>query len=314
MWRKYQKEWGLTLSDTQLVLVLAPIVAGVAMILGWLALRMVGVGTPAAIKAMNRALHAHGYIEDMGWFARLEQRFSVVRQLTQLLDMERLLAIADVPDTAMGYLGKTIGLGLGVLGGGLLLDGMGFIVQGSWFVSPVLVLVVAGVLMGLRIEKVRRTAAQRGVVLDRSIRAILPLMAAALSVPGNSTAGTLRSLAACIDHPELMRLLNNDRWRRVLPDIPLRASDMEVFEAIGQAYGSRLFDRLAKTLGNRDTSGVNEGKAISQVTKVSFEEELDDINEIVAKAPTRAMIVVAGLVMLLVSIILIPMLGSFAQL
>ena len=313
-WLKLQTGWGPALFNIGVFIWLGPLMGGLAVICAWVGLRMAGIGTPAAIRAMNRALHAHGYVDDSTMLGRLGKRVPVIDSLVNGLNLERHLAIADIPQTAAAYLGRSIGVSLGVLGVGVFLDGLGFVVQGAWFVSPVLPLLLAVVLFVLRIQRVRGAAARKGACLDRCIRAIMPVMAAAMSVPGHTTSGAMRSLSSAVDHPDLGDLLLDDHWRRTLPDIPARASDRVIYAAIGSAYNSRLFSKLANILSNVDASGVNAGSAISQGTRVAFEEEIREINTIAAKAPMRSMLVMAGLVMLLMSLILVPMIGSFSAL
>lgn len=288
---------------------LGPLVVVLAMILAWIGLRMTGFGVPEGIRAFDRALFAHGYIEKQGWLARMEERSPRLRGFIQRSNIEHDLAVVGSPDSPIRFAARSVAYALVALGGFTFLDGLGFFSQGGWIFPPVLALIAAIVVGIFPFIRLRRQARQKGRDIDHSLQAILPIMAAILSVPGVQTNAAINILSMCVDHNHLVDVLHNDRWHEVIPHVPVHSASHIIHQEIGQAYGSKIFVRLGKAIQDVRNTGGNEGEAIAHMAKVSYEEAIQDIEEIVSRAPTKAMIAIAGILLLLISLILVPMFG-----
>lgn len=282
-----------------------PVVAGLVVLGGFFVLRNAGLGTPAAIKALEKAMYAHGYVESSSWLERLEKRSGLISRFIKSLDLGRNLNILGMDETPATYLGKTISLGVGIMGAGLAVDALGFIGQGTWYFPPLLMFLIGIVIIVLRVSGVRSRAAKLGKALDREISATLPILSAIMSAHGIPHMTALEMLANTLDKPDLAFVLSNERWRRVIDDLPQAPGQDEIYMAIGKAYNSKMLVRLGQAMGKLQY-GANASELMTQMAQLSFKEEITEIQAKVAKGPTYSMIGTAVIVMLIMAIILIP--------
>lgn len=268
-----------------------------------------GYMTPADVRAWRRLAALRGYAPDRTRLERAADRSRTVRRLRRELDLRRLLAMADRPETETGFLGRTIVLALLAFTAVLVIDASSRLRGGDFVLPPVLAVLAAVAVVLQRFSALRSAASARRDNADRALGDMMMLVAVMTDGRGLQLEDAVRILARCTTTPDLRTLVDGG-WRRLVPVRP--RSTAELYTAIGHEFRVPQFTLVANALTTTNV-GVGERDTYTRVARAVYQQRLVAARVQAARARILVTLPVAGMLLPLLLLLGAPTLQSITS-
>lgn len=254
--------------------------------LGWL-----GVLTPADLRAWRRRSELRGYGAPRSHLERVAGRVSAVRQVQEELDLERMLACAQRPETPAGFVAQTgvvafLSMAVTLVAVLVLhLDGSGI------DLPPVLVVLVPWLAMLVRFAALRSAARRARQTAGRTLGDMMMLVAVLTDGRGLQLQDAVRILARCAASPELSVLVEGG-WSRLSRERQL--STVERYREVADRYDIPEFATVADALETTNV-GIAERETYLRVAQSVYAARLAEARQRAARARILVTLPIAGM-------------------
>ena len=267
------------------VLLLPALIVGAAVLLV-LMLWRAGALTSPPVAAWNRVGRNHGLLDDRPLTERLGERAPLVRRFDDAANIPKLLAIAGRPESATGWVLRTLALSLLVTLGGFVLELLSLATTGG-LAFPLFYCVAAGIVaFAIGYLLLRIAAQRRQMALHSGLAGALTELAILTYNHQMSIDQALDLLARSQVDGTLWGLMRDEGWRRlVVLDasrlVPFReqpfTSVAALYEKIGQAYGVPMFSLLGSTMRRIDDKGLAPRSVLTNLARAVGANSLADM-------------------------------------
>ena len=267
------------------------------------------VFTSADVRAWRRLAAMRGYSTARSPFEKAVRNAKIVKRLQEELHLGRLLAIAAVPETPIGFLGHLAFVSFSVLVGALIGDILFRMWQGDWFlgVGPGICLAAGAIWFLIGIARLRRLARHRQTKADASLGDSLMLVGIMTDGRGLQMEDAVKILSRCVDDDSLETIVDNHGYRRLVQG--QFASTIDLYSAIGDAYELPMFGQVADAAANTQI-GIAERDMYTRLAKSVYAHRLAEARERAARAKTLVSIPVAGMLIPLLILLGAPLIAS----
>ena len=281
--------------------------AVVAVVVAWAAvLGRLGYLTSPDVRAWLRLAALRGYARPQTRLERAAESSAAVRRLRDELDVSRLLAEADRPETEASFLGRTAFLALFALAAALLVDTTLRVGSGDFVVPPwSAVLLALGVAL-LRFAGLRAAARRRRERADRALGDMMMMVAIITDGRGLQLDDAVRVLARCASTPDLHTLVDGG-WRRLITTRPRTTSDL--YRTISEQFNTPTFALVADALTTTNV-GVAERLTYTRVAQAVYQQRLAEARVRAARARILVTLPVAGMLIPLLLLLGAPTFDS----
>lgn len=289
---------------------LLPTAAGViGVVLLWaFGLGRLGLLTPADLRAWRRLAALRGYGTPRTRRERAAARVSGLRQVQEELDLERMLAVAQRPETPAGFVART-GLVAFLAAVTVLLAAAVLRVDGSGVeVPPPLIVLVPVVAVLVRFALLRSAARRARDAAGRTLGDMMMLVAVLTDGRGLQLEDAVRILAGCARTPELAVLVDGG-WRRLIGD--RRLSTLETYRLVAERYGIAAFATVTDALATTNI-GIAERDTYTRVAQAVYAQRLAEARQGAARARILVTLPVAGMLIPLLLLLGAPAFASIS--
>ncbi len=187
----------------------------IALVAAWaFALGRLGYLTPSDVRAWRRLAALRGYAGPQTRLERAATRSPAIARLRKELDLRRLLAIADRPESDAAFLGRTAFLALLTFTAVFAVD-VGARVGGlDVAIAPAEAVLIAAVVVLLRFTALRTAARRRQENAGRALGDMMMLVAIMTDGRGLQVEDSVRILSRCATTGDLQ---NSRPWRVAPP-------------------------------------------------------------------------------------------------
>ncbi|MGH7722838.1 MAG: hypothetical protein ACRENL_08425 [Candidatus Dormibacteria bacterium] len=250
-----------------------------------------GLLTGADVRAWRRLAALRGYSRAPTRLERAAGRSPLLRRLRDELDLRRLLAVADRPETDTAFLARTVLLALVTLAGALVVDTTARLGSGDYLVPPWLAALLAAGVVLLRFAALRAAARRRRDNADRALGDMMMLVAIMTDGRGLQVEDAVRILSRCARTSDLRSLVEGG-WRRLITAPPRSTADL--YGSIGVEFRMAQFSMVADALVTTNV-GVAERDTYTQVAKAVYQQRLTEARMRAARARILVTLPVAGM-------------------
>lgn len=280
------------------------IAAAVAALALWAAgIVRLGVLMPEDVRAWRRIATLRGYALPETRFERAARGSQWLQRAQHELDLERQLARACRPDTPLGFVGKTAALALLVFALCLLLDAVARAVTGAWPAPPWLAPALGALIVPMSVVELRATARRTGAGVRATLGDMLMQIAVITDTRGLQLHDAVRMLSRCARDPSLVRLLDEEGYRRLAPG--RYRSTVELYRAIAAAYDIDVLGQLADALATTNV-GVPEREAFTRLALAVYAQRLSEARMRAARAKVTVTLPVAAMLVPLLLLVAAP--------
>lgn len=264
----------------------------IALVAAWaFALGRLGYLTPSDVRAWRRLAALRGYAGPQTRLERAATRSPAIARLRKELDLRRLLAIADRPESDAAFLGRTAFLALLTFTAVFAVD-VGARVGGlDVAIAPAEAVLIAAVVVLLRFTALRTAARRRQENAGRALGDMMMLVAIMTDGRGLQVEDSVRILSRCATTGDLQTLVHGG-WRRLLPTTP--RSTVDLYRQIGEEFRIDAFTQVAEALTTTHV-GIAERDTYTRVARAVYQQQLADAQVRAARARILVTLPVAGM-------------------
>ncbi len=268
------------------------------------------VFTPDDVRAYRRLAALRGYANPRTRTERVIGQVPAVARLQRTLDVDQLLAVAGRTQSALGFLGRSLALSLGVFAATLLLDVSGREAFGDWPLSPWLPPLLGVLTLLAAISHLRRSARRTRESIERTLGDMLMSIAVLTDSRGLQLNDAVRVLSRCASEGALEQLIDRGGWRRLITAAP--SSTQHLYRQIAAAYGLPLFNRVADADAASHV-GVPEREVYTRLAESVYRERLAAARARAARAKVLVTLSVAAMLLPLLLLLGAPALHAISS-
>lgn len=269
-------------------------------------LAKLGVFTPPEVRAWQRIAALRGFAQPAGRFERAAERSRVLQQLRDELNLSRLLAEADRPETETGFISRSAFQALVGVTIVVVVDAS-LRLQGGDFPVPLwcAALVGAAIFLG-RISALRTAAQSRRTRADHALGDMMTMVAVITDGRGLQVDDAVRILARCATRSDLHTLVDGG-WRRLVTTSP--RSTVDLYRAIADEYRLSRFRQVADAMATTNV-GMAERVTYTRVAQAVYQQRLVEARIHAARARILVTLPVAGMLIPLLLLLGAPTFSS----
>ncbi len=266
-------------------------------------IKLLDMFTAPDARAWRRMTHLRGFATRESALERVAHRTPVLGRVQAELDLERLLGQANSRETPASFLARTGAISLLTFAFVLGAAAASRAVAGNWPVPPWTALVIAGLILPISLNDLRRRARRECEASARTLGDMLMAVAVMTDSRGLQLDDAVRVMARCARDAALQDLLDRGGFKRLAGNSFL--STAEKYRLIGDAYGIRAFVDVADAAATTNV-GVPNRVAYTRLALTVYQERLADARVHAARARILITLPIAGMLIPLLLLIGAP--------
>lgn len=262
------------------------------------------------VRAWRTISQLRGYSGPVGTFERLATRSSLIARLQKNLDLVRLLPIANVNLTPIGFIGETAAWALISMAIFYAMEVTGLATGDGWLFPPIMGIGVPILVFLLKFFLLRNAATKNQYVAGKTLSDMMMMVAIMTDGRGLQVEDAVRILSQCCDSDVLQSIVDNRGWTRLIK--VQHKSTAELFANIGREFDIPMFTSLSEAMLNTNV-GMAERSTFTNLAKISYQHRLTDARLRAARAKILVTIPVAGMLIPLLILIGFPAFQSITS-